>query len=44
MLKIKLINHGFIVKIANDDADTLIVSTVINVSSYHPKTISVVGL
>lgn len=41
MLKIKLINHGFIVKIANGDADTLIVSIAINVSSYHPKTILV---
>lgn len=39
MLKIKLINHGFVVKIANYNADTLIVSTAINVSSYHPKTI-----
>jgi len=27
MLKIKLINHGFIVKIANNDTDTLIVSS-----------------
>jgi len=38
MLKIKLINHWFIVKISNDDSDTLIVNTAINVSSYHPKT------
>lgn len=41
MLNIKLIHHGFIVKIANDDADTIIVNTAINVSSYHPKIILV---
>jgi len=32
ILKIKLINHGFIVKMANDDSDTLIINTAINVS------------
>jgi len=41
LLKIKLIHHRFIVKIANDDADTLIVILLINVSSYHPKSILV---
>lgn len=30
ILKIKLINHRFIVKIANNDADTLIVNIAIN--------------
>jgi len=41
MLKIKLIHRGFIVKIANNDDDTLIVNTDINVSIYHPKVILV---
>jgi hypothetical protein len=41
MLKIKLIHHRFIVKIANYDADTLIINTAINVSSDHPKIILV---
>lgn len=33
--------HGFGVYIANDDADTLIVNTVVNVLIYHPKVIVV---
>ena len=32
---------GLLLKQKNDDADTLIVNTAINVSSYHPKTILV---